>query len=86
MWLISGGLFLELGSCMSTAGWGTQTSDMFTDWERFPPLSQGIQVIGWVDQTSRLQNLPWQGQSSLFRLLTCTLSGNILFIDGLPLE
>lgn len=44
MWLISGILFLELGSCMSTAGWGTWTSDMFTDWERFLPLSQGIQV------------------------------------------
>ena len=62
MWLILGILFLELGSRVSTAGWGTQTSDMFTDWERFPPLSQGIQVIGWVAQTSRLQDLPWLGQ------------------------
>lgn len=69
MWLILGVLYLELGSCMSTAGWETQTSDMFTDWERFPPLSQGIQVLGWVAQTSRLQNLPWLGHSSLFKFL-----------------
>ena len=42
MWLILGVLFLKLGSYMSTAGWGTQTSDMFTDCERFPSLSQGV--------------------------------------------
>lgn len=48
MWLISGVLFLELGSCMSTAGWGTQTSVMLTNWERFTPASRdpgGILLI-----------------------------------------
>lgn len=71
---------------MSTAGWGTQTSDMFTDRERFPSLSHGIQVVGWVAQASILQNLPWLGHSSLFELLILILSESILFLDGPSLE
>lgn len=51
---------------MSVPGWETWTSDMFVDLEKFPPLSQGIQVTGQVVQAGRLQNLPWLGHSSLF--------------------
>lgn len=86
MWLILGVLFLEFGSCMSTAGWRTQTSDVFTDWERFPPLSRGIQITGWVVQAGRLQNLLWLSHSSVFELLTLILSGSILLIGGPALE